>query len=191
VLSLPGVRGLLAVSFLSLVSFSAFEATFALFGSRRLGLTESSTYSLFAVIGVLIAVDQVVLVRRAVARWGERGGLQLGLLLNAAGLAVLGGVHSLLALAPCLLLLTAGQGLITPTLSSAVAGQAGPDERGRVLGVQQSAGGVARVVGPLLGGAAFGHLGVWVPYAGGAAVLIVALALCVSAPDRAPEPATA
>ena len=134
VLQLPGVRGLLAVAFLSLVSFSAFEATFALFANKRLGLTLPSTYALFTVIGVLIALDQVVLVRPAVARLGERGALQAGLAFNAVGLVLLVEVHSLLLLAPCLVLLTAGQGLITPTLSSAVAGQAPPGERGQRVG---------------------------------------------------------
>jgi multidrug resistance protein len=177
VLSMPGVAGLLAVSFLSLVSFSSFEATFSLFGNKRLGLTLSSTYVLFTAIGVLIALDQVVLVRHAVARWGERGALRAGLVLNAAGLGLLVGVHSLIGLVPCLVLLTAGQGLVTPTLSSAVAGQAPGRDRGRVLGVQQSVGGLARVVGPVLGGLAFGRLGVWVPYGAGAVVLLGAVTL--------------
>ena len=190
-LSQRGVAGLLTVAFLSLVSFSAFEATFSLFGRSRLGLNLSSTYALFTVIGVMIAADQVVLVRRAVDRWGERGALQAGLALNAGGLALLVGVHSLVALVPSLLLLTAGQGLITPTLTSAVAGQAPPGERGRLLGVQQSVGGLARVVGPLIGGVAFGRLGVWVPYAGGAVVLVGALALLVGAPRPLERPVTA
>ncbi|HWW52506.1 MAG TPA: MFS transporter [Acidimicrobiales bacterium] len=177
VLSMPGVARLLAVSFLSLVSFSSFEATFSLFGNKRLGLTLSSTYVLFTVIGVLIALDQVVLVPQAVARWGERGALRAGLIINAAGLALLVGVHSLVGLVPSLLLLTAGQGLVTPTLSSAVAGQAPRRDRGRVLGVQQSVGGLARVVGPVLGGLAFGRLGVWVPYGAGAVVLVGAVTL--------------
>ena len=186
-----GVAGLLGVAFLSLLSFSAFEATFSLFGNRRLGLNLSSTYALFTVIGVMIAADQVVLVRRAIDRWGERGALQAGLVLNAGGLALLVGVHSLVALVPSLLLLTAGQGLITPTLTSAVAGQAPAGERGRLLGLQQSVGGLARVVGPAIGGVAFGRLGVWVPSAGGAVLLIAALALLAGAPRPVERPVTA
>ena len=190
-LSQRGVAGLLAVAFLSLVSFSAFEATFSLFGNRRLGLNLSSTYALFTVIGVMIAADQVVLVRRAVDRWGERGALQAGLVLNAGGLALLVGVRSLGALVPSLVLLTTGQGLITPTLTSAVVGQAPAGERGRLLGVQQSVGGLARVVGPVIGGVAFGRLGVWVPYAGGAALLLGASALLAGVPRIVERPVTA
>ena len=178
----PGVAQFISVSFLSLVAFSAFEGTFSLFGDRRLGLHESSTYVVFAIIGVLIAVDQVALVHPAVTRWGERGALQLGLVLNGTGLALLPAVHHRWALAPSLVLLCAGQGLVTPTLSSAVAGQVDARDRGQVLGVAQSAGGLARVIGPALGGVAFGRLGVWTPYTGGAVLVAVAAVVLASAP---------
>ena len=178
---------LLVVSFLSLLAFSAFEGTFALFGDRRLGLHQSSAYVVFTIIGVLIAVDQVVLVHPVVSRYGERAALQAGLVLNAAGLAVLPLVHSRLALAPSLLLLTAGQGLITPTLSSTVAAQVDAGRRGQLLGTQQAVGGLARVLGPALGGLAFGHLGVWTPYAAGAAVVAAAALVLASSPGRSPQ----
>jgi len=183
-----GRVALLAVAFMSMVAFSGFEATFALFGARRLGLHQSSTYVVFTVIGVLIALDQVALVHPIVSRVGERTALQSGLLLNGAGLAILPFVHTLWALAPSLVLLTAGQGLITPTLTATVAGQVGPDVRGRVLGLQQSAGGLARVVGPALAGLAFGHIGPWVPYAGGAVVVGVAAVTLAAVPRSAPAP---
>jgi len=182
----PGVARLIAVSFLSLVAFSAFEGTFALFGDQRLGLHQSSIYVVFTIIGLLIVVDQVVLVHPVVSRMGERTALQIGLVLNAGGLALLPFVHSRWALAPSLLLLTAGQGLITPTLSSTIAGQVDEASRGQVLGIQQSAGGLARVIGPLLGGLAFGRLGVWTPYAGGAVLVGLAALALATAPAPAP-----
>ncbi len=168
------VLALLGVSFLSLVAFSAFEGTFSLFGHQRLGLQQSSTYAVFVGIGVLIAAVEVGLVHPVVLRFGERGALQIGLVLNAAGLALLPAVHSRWWLLPSLVLLTAGEGLITPTLSSTVAGQVDQGARGEVLGVQQAAGGLARVVGPSLGGLAFGGIGAGAPFAGGAALVAVA-----------------
>ena len=182
----PGVVSLISVSFLSLVAFSAFEATFGLFGDKRLGLHLSSTYVVFTIIGVLITIDQVVLVHPVVARLGERAALQLGLVLNAAGLALLPGVHTRWGLAPSILLLCAGQGLITPTLASAVAGRADDRDRGQVLGIQQSAGGLARVVGPFAGGLLFGHVAVWTPYAAGAGLVAIAAVVLAVAP-RSPS----
>jgi DHA1 family tetracycline resistance protein-like MFS transporter len=177
----PSVLALLGVSFLSLVAFSAFEGTFSLFGHQRLGLQQSSIYVAFVAIGVLIAIVEVGLVHPTVVRFGERGALQIGLVLNAAGLAILPAVHSRWWLAPSLVLLTCGEGLITPTLSSTVAGQVDHTARGEVLGVQQAAGGLARVVGPGLGGLVFGGIGAGAPYAAGAVlVAVAAVALAVS-----------
>jgi MFS transporter, DHA1 family, tetracycline resistance protein len=170
----PQVLTMLGVSLLSLVAFSAFEGTFALFVHQRLGFQLSSTYVVFVVIGVLIAAVEIGLVHPAVSRFGERGALQIGLLLNAAGLALLPAVHSRWWLAPSLVLLTCGEGLITPTLSSAVAGQVDHGARGEVLGVQQAVGGLGRVVGPAMGGVIFGAVGAGAPYAIGAVLVAVA-----------------
>jgi predicted MFS family arabinose efflux permease len=112
-----------------------------------------------------------------VRRLGERGALRLGLALDAAGLALLAVTRSWTLLVPALLALCAGQGLVTPTLSSWVAGATRSDRRGGALGLQQAAGGLARVVGPLAGGFAFQHLGVPVPYVTGAALAAICLPL--------------
>jgi multidrug resistance protein len=180
----PALRGLLVVAFTSLVAFSAFETTFALFGERRLGLRLASTGAVFTVIGVLIALVNAGVVHRVVDRLGEVATLRCGLLCNAGGLAVMPFVHSWAALAPALLLLTLGQGLVTPTLAAALAGRVDDDRRGAALGAQQSAGGLARIVGPVLGGLAFERVGVGAPYVFGVLLLGVAAAVVsTSAPS--------
>jgi len=57
-----------------------------------------------------------------------------------------------------------------------VAGRAGR-ERGTWLGWQQSAGGLARVLGPIAAGVLFQHVGFGAPYAVGAVLVLVALSL--------------
>jgi multidrug resistance protein len=175
-----GTGGLLLITFLGMLAFSGFEATFALFAEGRLGISESSTYAVFAAIGVAIVVMQVRVVGPTVRRLGERRAVQLGLAANAAGLALLAGVHGWGQLVPALLLLTMGQGLITPTLASLVAGRVGERRFGEGLGVQQMVGGLARVLGPIAGGVLFQHVAVSAPYVAGAAVITVALAVLVS-----------
>ncbi|MCU1449302.1 MAG: Tetracycline resistance efflux pump [Acidimicrobiales bacterium] len=169
-----GIARLLAVAFVSLVAFSAFEVTFPLFGHLRLGFRLSSTAGVFAAIGLLLAAVQASLVHPAVRRFGEAGTLRLGLLVNSGGLLVLAAVHSWWLLVPALAALVVGQGLAMPALTSAFAGRAAPDRTGGVLGVQQSASGMARVLGPLAGGFAFDRLGAPSPYLIGAAMM----ALC-------------
>src|SRR5207237_2974864 len=91
-------------------------------------------------------------VHPVVRRSGEAGTLRLGLAVNAVGLLLLAAVHAWLLLVPALAALVVGQGLAMPALTAAFAGRARVDRRGGVLGVQQSASGMARVVGPIAGG---------------------------------------
>jgi len=178
---------LIGVAFGALLAFSAFEATFALFGKSRLGFGISSSAAVFAVIGLVIVGVQGGLVHGVVSRFGEMATLRAGLAADAVGLLVLAFARSWLGLVPALLALTVGQGLVQTTMSSALAGRADPARRGEVLGAQQSAGGLARVIGPVLGGALFQRVGVGAPYIAGAAVMAVVL-LLVQAAMGAPQP---
>jgi multidrug resistance protein len=178
---------LVVLSFLSLSAFSAFEATFALFGERRLGLHISSTAAVFTGVGVVLAVVQGGLVRPVVRRLGEGGTMRAGLLINGVGLLLLAAVRSWLLLVPALLALVLGEGLAMPAMTASFAARAGA-RRGRALGVQQSAGGLARVVGPLAGGMAFQHLGAPAPYVGGSAVMLLCAAATARLSRSSPNP---
>lgn len=177
----PGRRAtlvrLVMVAFGSLVAFSAFEATFALFGERRLGFRPASTGFVFMVIGLALVLVEGGLVRPTVRRLGETRTLRLALVVNAAGLLLLSAVHSWWLLVPALVALVVGQGLSMPSLTAATATVAPESRRGGILGLQQSAGGLARVLGPVLGGLAFQHLGLPVPYVAGAVVMLACAAL--------------
>lgn len=150
------LSGLIGVAFLAMVAFSGFEATFALFGRRHLGFSLGSSAGTFAVVGAVIVVVQGGLVHPVVARLGEATTFRAGLALNAAGLLLLAPARGWALAAPALLALTVGQGLAQPTMTSTLAGRAEAARRGEVLGLAQSAGGLARVVGPVLGGALLG-----------------------------------
>jgi MFS family permease len=179
-----GVAPLLAVGFCALVAFSGFEATFALFGERRLGFGIASSAAVFTAIGAAIVAVQGGLVHRVVARVGEAGTLLGGLACNGAGLALLAPAHSWALAAPALVGLTVGQGLVQTTLVSSVAGRAGPQRRGRTLGAQQSVNGLARVIGPALGGALLGSAATGLPYLVGAGLSVLAAGLFVWADRR-------
>jgi multidrug resistance protein len=173
------VADLLVLTFVAMAAFAAFEATFSLFGKARLEFGEVSTGAVFAGVGILLALVQGGLVHPVVSRIGETGALRIGLLLNACGLLLLAGVESYALLVPSLALLTIGQGLASPSLSATLAGRTEASARGRLLGLQQSSSGLARVVGPAAGGLLFEHVGVSSPYLAGAAVMAVAALLLV------------
>ena len=180
------VRQLVLVVFVATSAFTAFEATFALLGNERFGLTIAGTSGVFVVIGVLLAFFQGGMVHPVVSRFGELSTVRGGLALNVIGFLLLADAHHWWVLFVSLAFITAGQGLLSPALTSLVAGRAREDRRGAVLGVQQSASALARVVGPIAGTALFGHVGLGAPYALGAvlAALAVLLTLGVGADVR-------
>ena len=175
------VAPLLGVAFAALVAFSAFEATFALFGQRRLGFGIAGAAGVFTAVGAAIVVVQVGVVAPAVRRAGERRTMLIGLLANAGGLALLAASRSWALAAPALVALTVGQGLVQTTMATVLVGRASAGGRGRALGAQQSAGGLARIAGPAAGGALLGsHASGW-PYAAGAVLTLVAAVGAVAA----------
>jgi len=95
---------------------------------------------------------------------------------NAAGLLLLAADAGWLTITAALALLIVGQGIVAPTLSSQISAASHSERRGQALGVQQSAGGLARSVGPALAGYLFGR-SVPAPYLVGAALVGVAVLL--------------
>ena len=172
-----GLPTLIVVSAISMFAFSAFEQTFSIFGQDRIGFTESTAGIAFVVVGIVVSVVQGGLVGPAVRSLGEARLLRVGLALTAVGLAVLSLSRGWWLLVPALVLLSAGQGFASPTMSSSLANRIHPDRRGEVLGVSQSWGSLARVFGPLAGGAAFDHVAVAAPFVGGAVLFGLCLLL--------------
>ncbi|MEX2322623.1 MAG: MFS transporter [Acidimicrobiia bacterium] len=185
--SIPArVRRLVALTFVSVVAFSAFEATFALLGQERLAMTPSSVAFAFAGVGVILVLTQAVLAGGLATRLGDTGSIRLGLMINVVGFLLLSEAASAGVLASGLALLAFGQGLLVPVVSSAVAGAAGSYGSGAALGAHASAGGLARAVGPVIGGVLFG-ISTASPYRL-AAVLVAAAVLLVPRASGARQP---
>lgn len=174
-LSGPLLRFVL-LTFTAITAFSAFEATFALLGQVRYGMGESLVALVFAAVGIVLVFTQGVVVGPVVSRLGEQGTIRLGLILDLAGFLAIGASSRWSTLALGLMALAVGQGLVTPTLASVIAGVAPPNRSGAALGVQQSAGGLARVCGPVIGGALFAA-GAGLPFLVAAALTVTVLPL--------------
>lgn len=180
-----GSRALLhlaLVGFLVMSAFSGFEATFALFAGRRFGLGEASVAAVFIGIGLLLVAVQGGVVGKVNARLGSAHTLTFAIVANAVGLVLLAAATNWPLLVPALALLTVGQGLAVPSITTMVIERAAVDRRGEALGFQQSATALARVGGPALAGALFDHAGVPWPYLVGAALFGLALAVLLRAP---------
>ena len=170
---------LAVIGFLSVTAFGAFEAMFSRFGAARFRLTEGSVSVVFVCIGVWLVIVQGGLVGRVSARVTSRRALQVGLCCLAAGLALIAITTTWWTLVPAIGLLGFGQGLAGPNLTSLVADTASERNRGEALGFQQSASAAARVIGPLCAGWLFDR-GIPLPYAFGAGLVVVALAVTLA-----------
>jgi predicted MFS family arabinose efflux permease len=70
-------------------------------------------------------------------------------------------------------LLAIGMGITQPATSSLVSFEASVSEQGGIMGVNQSVGSLARIIGPTIGGFAFNDWGPGAPYVLGAIAMLV------------------
>lgn len=172
----PELRDPIGATFLGTVGFAAFTTAFPLLLQGPLGMSAAHAGGMFALLGVVSAGVQGGLLGPTVDRLGERRVALLGAWLLAGGLIALSVVRATPALLGSLVVIGLGFGYMTPSLQSLVSRRADPSAQGGVLGINQSAGSLARVAGPVAGGWAFGAIGSrWDFAATGAVVALAAL----------------
>jgi MFS transporter, DHA1 family, tetracycline resistance protein len=165
------------IGFQSTLAFVAFEATFSLFARREFSLGEVGVSVVFLCVGVVLVVIQGRVYGQLVERAGAARLFLAGSLVVSVGLACMALTGGWPLLVAGLALLTVGQGLVSPSITSLVARAAPVDRRGRAMGQQQSAAALARVIGPVAATAVFQHVGIWTPFAAGAVLCVAAVAM--------------
>ena len=175
----PNLPMVLLVYFLVLTSFASFEAMFALYSERRFGFTAATIGYMFAWVGVVLATVQGLLVGRVVKRVGERVVIPAAIMVLAGALGLVPLAGSVPVLAAACGLLALGMGFNSPSLLSAISQLADPRDQGSTLGVSQSLGSLARIIGPLWGGWVFDHLGIRVPFYTAGGLMLVAWVLSI------------
>ena len=200
-LTQPKIGLLVLIFFLATFAFSCFESTLPLLVSDNfnLGITNSETapassvISLFVFCGIIGAFIQGGLIGRMVKLFGEPKLIALSLLFTGTALALLPFIKGegalkwsavlhaadlpwikmLLVLA----LLSIGSALTRAPLFGLLSTLAPANEQGATIGVAQSAGALARIVGPLFAASLYFHVPM-LPYVtcGGIAILAAILA---------------
>jgi DHA1 family tetracycline resistance protein-like MFS transporter len=165
---------LLLIYFVVTAAFSNFESMFALFAERRFGFQAESIGYVFAFVGVVLVIVQGGLVGPVVRRIGEKRVVPCAAALVAIGLAFLPVDHTIVSLLATLAVMAIGMGFNNPSLVSLISRHSAAEDQGSVLGVSQSLGSLARIVGPAWGGFTFDRYGVDVPYESAAVVMAVA-----------------
>jgi len=186
--SQPRLVALLLLFGAVVFAFSTMETTLSLLCATAYRMQASQIYWLFGYMGVLTTLMQGGLIGRLAQRVDEARLVATGAALLALGLGAAPFAPPLTPLLVSLGAVAFGQGIASPVLSSLIS-KSGGGHQGAVLGVSQSVGSLARIVGPLWGGLLFDYGGPAGPYVTTAALMAVAtgiaLVLPVTLPARA------
>jgi DHA1 family tetracycline resistance protein-like MFS transporter len=191
-LATPAVGLLIVTFFLATFAFANFESTLALLSRDALAFEDKENFYLFAYIGLMLMLTQgglyQVLARRGV---GEVTFMIAGIVLLMIGMGDLGAAAffssrpdalsrgGLLAWAlVALAIAVAGFSFLTPSIQSLISRRSDPRKQGEILGVNQSASALSRILGPMIGLPLY-HLGLdhILPYALATVLLFFVLLL--------------
>jgi DHA1 family tetracycline resistance protein-like MFS transporter len=144
------------VYFLLVTAFSIMTYAFVLFTAFRYGYTAEQNGFLFAYVGLMSVIGQGLLFGFLARRIGEPVLTCIGCFLMAASLFLMpfiGPMHGgLAALLICCTVLSFGNAMASPALTSLVSKITSEHEQGSRLGIMQSGASLARAIGPMIGG---------------------------------------
>ena len=156
---------------LAMGAFSGLMAILALYLADRFGVGKDKIWIFFTYVGVIAVVTRAGVLGRAVDRYGEARLSRMGLILLATGLATVPLAHNYFTLALSVALIPLGTAFTFPCVTSMLSRVIPSRERGLYMGVQQTFGGLARIVIPLWAGFSYDHLGKTVPFFTSAALV--------------------
>jgi MFS family permease len=202
-LASPAIGPVVLTFFLATLGFASFEVTLSLLNKDVIGLSNSRNFLVFAYVGFTLALTQGFY-QRAARRRSEPMLMAIGITVMGLGVLSLGGVtllavYEALTFGPLLLvelaaltLAVVGFAFLTPSAQALISRRTDAARQGEVLGVNQSASALARILGPILGMTLYTanptHL---LPYVAGAALLLLMLPMIPRIRRAEPQPVSA
>ncbi|HEY8851482.1 MAG TPA: MFS transporter [Gemmatimonadaceae bacterium] len=171
-------------------AFSGLMGILALFLADRFGVSKDNIWVFYTYVGVISVVTRAGILGKMVDRYGEAQLSRVGLTLLATGLATLPLARGYPMLAIAVALIPLGTAFTFPCVTSMLSRVISSRERGLYMGVQQTFGGLSRVVIPLWAGFSYDHLGKTVPLFTSAALVLGTIILGFGIDDgrKAPIP---
>jgi DHA1 family tetracycline resistance protein-like MFS transporter len=147
------IRSLFARQFLFIFAVTYFFTIFALYLKHVLDFGPSEVAWLLAGAGIIGACVQLGAIGALTARFGARNVSNAGFALGIAAYTLLAFVTGLWTFVLVLALWALGAALVSPTLTALLADAAPPDERGAIMGFNDSVNNAALIVAPAIGAA--------------------------------------
>lgn len=164
-------------------AFSGLMAILALFLADRYGVGKDRIWIFFTYVGVISVVTRAGILGYAVDRYGEARLSRIGLTLLATGLATLPFSRGYISLALTVALIPIGTAFTFPCVTSMLSRVIPSRERGLYMGVQQTFGGLSRVIIPLWAGFSYDHFGIPIPFLTCAALVAGTIAIGLGVDD--------
>jgi len=164
-------------------AFSGLMAILALFLADRFGVEKHNIWIFYTYVGVISVVTRAGILGRMVDRYGEAQLSRIGLALLATGLATLPLARGYFMLAIAVALIPLGTAFTFPCVTSMLSRVISSRERGLYMGVQQTFGGLSRVIIPLWAGFSYDHFGKTVPLFTSAALVFGTIMLGLGIDD--------
>jgi MFS transporter, DHA1 family, tetracycline resistance protein len=167
------IRELFILNWVYIAAFMMMQTYSSLLWKEHYGLDEHQILYIFAFIGLSTAVIQGGLIGIMVKKFGEQRLLYYGCIFMAIGLGTLPLMPKSLFVAGVVFSITSislGAGCLTPSMTSLLSQHTELNEQGKMLGLSQSFGALARIIGPFLGGVLY-NLTFWMPFVGGAGMM--------------------
>jgi len=161
--------------------------TLPLILAHRLPITEGNVGYFVMYLGGMGVFVRAGILGRMIEWLGEARLTRLGLVLLAAGLALVSAVHSYATLLVALTLMPLGTAFVFPCVTAMLSRVVPRRHRGLYMGVQHTFGGVSRVVFPLAAGIAMDHLGLGFPFVLAGVLVLATLLLTNSMEEYAPS----
>lgn len=179
-LSRPGVAPVLVLFFLTFIGMTNLQVSLGLLAQERFSWGEREVGRLFALLGMMTFALQAFGIGWLMKMAKDTTLVLVGATLMGAGLACIALSTHPAMLVVAMVLVGGGMGMMQPVLAALASALAGPELQGGVLGIAQSAGGLARVVGPVWSGFLYSRLSPGAPFLSGTAAAGVALLVAFS-----------
>lgn len=168
-------------------AFQGLTSILALFLHKKFNANEATMGLLFAYVGVMSVITRVFILGRMVDWLGEAKLSRLGTVLLAFGTATLPFAPSVGWAAASIAFWPLGTAFTFPAVTAMLSKVISTEDRGLYMGVQQTFGGISRVIFPICLGWAFDHLVPGAPFWISATLVILTLTFSLALPASVTE----
>jgi DHA1 family tetracycline resistance protein-like MFS transporter len=180
----PVISRLILVTFVSGFAFTGIEANFGLWAQARFEWGPREIGVVFGLTGIIAAICQATLTGPLSRTFGEAPVLAagMGLAVFASFLQIFSTGFAMTVVLMCLSALASSVSF--PNATALMSRVIHPDHQGQIFGLNNAAGAIARVIGPLCASIAFAGISINAPFVLAALIVLPAVWLSLQAGER-------